>query len=206
MSSTSKARLAVAGAASAALLLLAGTGTADARPVAAPDRRPAAVAAAPSYATWIADVTAVTTPAAEYLGRRLSVPGGRTAIVLDIDNTSLETYYSGGITTPAVKPVLALATLAKAKGAAVFFVSDRTEVLRWPTEGNLKTVGYPLDRLYLRPLFNFDPVQTNKTKARAAIEQAGYTIVANIGNNPTDLDGGHAERTFKLPDYNGTLS
>jgi hypothetical protein len=58
----------------------------------------------------------------------------------------------------------------------------------------------------MRPLFNFDPVQTNKTKARAAIEAQGYTIVANIGNNTTDLDGGYAERTFKLPDYNGALS
>ncbi|MEV5716577.1 HAD family acid phosphatase [Amycolatopsis mediterranei] len=199
MSSTSKARLAVAGVASSVLLLLGSAGTADARSAAAP-------AAAPAYATWIADVTAVTTPAADYLGRRLDTPGGRTAIVLDIDNTSLETYYSGGITTPAVKPVLALAELAESKGAAVFFVSDRTELLRWPTEGNLKAVGYPIDGLYLRPLFNFDPVQANKTKARTAIEQAGYTIVANVGNNRTDLDGGHAERTFKLPDYDGVLS
>ncbi|MGW5745300.1 HAD family acid phosphatase [Amycolatopsis sp. NPDC003861] len=200
--SPSKARLAVAGTASAVLLLLGSAGVADA----AVARPAATAAAAPSYATWVADVTAVTTPAADYLTQRLAVPGGRTAIVLDIDNTSLETYYNGGFTTPAVKPVLALAKLAQAKGAAVFFVSDRTEVLRWPTEGNLKAVGYPDDGLYLRPLFNFDPVQTNKTKARIAIEQAGYTIVANIGNNTTDLDGGHAERTFKLPDYNGALS
>ncbi|WP_410643728.1 HAD family acid phosphatase [Amycolatopsis sp. lyj-346] len=193
----------MAGTASAVLLLLGSAGAAEARPAATPA---AVSAAAPAYATWIADVTAVATPATDYLTQRLAVPGGRTAIVLDIDNTSLETHYSGGLTTPAVKPVLALAKLAKAKGAAVFFVSDRTEVIRWPTEGNLKAVGYPVNGLYLRPLFNFDPVQTNKTKARIAIEQAGYAIVANIGNNVTDLDGGHAERTFKLPDYNGALS
>ncbi|MEV6830995.1 HAD family acid phosphatase [Amycolatopsis sp. NPDC051102] len=204
MSSISKARLVAAGVASSVLLMLGSAGAADARPAA--DWQATAAASAPAYATWIADVTAITTPAAQYLEQRLGVPGGRPAIVLDIDNTSLETYYSGGLTTPAVKPVLALATLAKAKGTAVFFVSDRTELLRWPTEGNLKAVGYAFDGLYLRPLFNFDPVQANKTKARAAIEQAGYTIVANIGNNTTDLDGGHAERTFKLPDYGGTLS
>ncbi|WP_103354368.1 HAD family acid phosphatase [Amycolatopsis sp. CA-128772] len=203
MSSTSKARLAVAGAASAALLLLGSAGVADARP--GSDAQAVAAVADPAYATWIADVAAVTTPAAGYLEQRLGVPGGRNAVVLDIDNTSLETYYSGGITTPAVKPVLALATLAKAKGAAVFFVSDRTELLRWPTEGNLKAVGYAFDGLSLRPLFTFDPVQATKTKTRAAIDQAGYTIVANVGNNLTDLDGGHAERTFKLPDYNGVL-
>jgi predicted secreted acid phosphatase len=182
---------------------------AAAQPITAPDLSAAmssTIAAAPPYAAWIADVTVVTTQATDYLDQRLPGQGGRAAIVLDIDNTSLETYYSGGITTPAVKPVLSVATLAKAKGAAVFFVTDRTELIEWPTEGNLVTVGYPVDGLYLRPLFNFDPVQANKTKARIAIEQAGYTIVANIGNNRTDLDGGHAERTFKLPDYDGALS
>jgi len=39
-----------------------------------------------------------------------------------------------------------------------------------------------------------------KTPARVEIEQAGYTIIANIGDQPSDLAGGHAERTFLLPD------
>lgn len=33
----------------------------------------------------------------------------------------------------------------------------------------------------------------------------GYTIVANIGNNWTDPNGGYAQAAFKLPDYNGLL-
>ena len=45
-----------------------------------------------------------------------------------------------------------------------------------------------------------------KTAARTEIERRGYRIVANIGNNDTDLTGGHADRTFKLPDYDGRLS
>ncbi|WP_346197467.1 HAD family acid phosphatase [Couchioplanes caeruleus] len=51
----------------------------------------------------------------------------------------------------------------------------------------------------------FQRHQTLKTNARIAIERRGYTIVASIGNSATDLGGGHAERTFKLPDYNGQL-
>jgi HAD superfamily, subfamily IIIB (Acid phosphatase) len=31
-------------------------------------------------------------------------------------------------------------------------------------------------------------------------EQAGYTIVANVGDQPSDLQGGHAEKRFLLPD------
>ena len=52
----------------------------------------------------------------------------------------------------------------------------------------------------------FDEVSAYKTGKRAEIEARGYTIIANIGNSPTDLVGGHAERTVKLPDYNGKLS
>ncbi|QUQ66094.1 HAD superfamily, subfamily IIIB (Acid phosphatase) [Kutzneria sp. CA-103260] len=185
-------RLAAIG--TAAGLLTMGAGAANAAP-----------AAAPSEATWLSDVTAVTDQASAYLQQRLSTPGGKTAIVLDIDNTSLETHYHP-FTMPAVPPTLALVELAKSKGASVFFVTDRFEVLRTPTKSSLTGVGYPVDGLSMRPNFNTDPVQVNKTNARAAIEAQGYTIVANIGNNTTDLDGGHAERTFKLPDYDGALS
>ena len=159
-------------------------------------------------AQWLSDVAAVTGPAQAYIDGRVAAntSGAKLAIVLDIDNTSLESYYHPLLTTPATPPVLALAKLAKADGAAVFFVTDRTEFIRSLTQDNLSGVGFPVDGLSMRPLFNFDPAQVNKTKARAAIEAQGYTIVANIGNNTTDLDGGHAERTFKLPDYDGALS
>lgn len=39
-----------------------------------------------------------------------------------------------------------------------------------------------------------------KAPIRAEIEQAGYTILANIGDQPSDLKGGHAEKGFLLPD------
>ena len=34
---------------------------------------------------------------------------------------------------------------------------------------------------------------------RAQIEQQGYTIIANLGDQPSDLAGGYAERTYQLP-------
>ena len=51
----------------------------------------------------------------------------------------------------------------------------------------------------------FDEVSKYKTAKRAEIEANGYKIIANIGNTPTDMVGGHAEKTFKLPDYDGKL-
>jgi hypothetical protein len=68
-------------------------------------------------------------------------------------------------------------------------------------------VGYPVSGLYVRDLPDlFGEVSEYKTSKRAEIEAKGYTIIANIGNRPTDLVGGHAERTFQLPDYDGQLS
>ncbi len=38
-----------------------------------------------------------------------------------------------------------------------------------------------------------------KAPQRQAIESEGYTIIANMGDQPSDLDGGFSERTFLLP-------
>jgi len=161
--------------------------------------------ALPSYATWIADVTEVAEDAAEYLDDRLPDRSVKAAIVLDIDNTALQTQYKPGLTSPATGPVLAAARQARADGAAVFFVTARPEILRLQTQINLRSVGYTIAGLHMRPWFDGRPDAALKTAARTEIERQGYTIVANIGNNVSDLSGGHAERTFKLPDYDGQL-
>jgi hypothetical protein len=163
---------------------------------------PANAAALPSRATWLADVQAVTDQAAGYLDGRLPASGIRAAIVLDIDNTALQSKYKPYDATPSV---LALARQARADGAAVFFVTARPEIIEAATEINLSVVGYQWTDIYTRPTFDFSDNQTLKTKARIDIEKRGYTIVANVGNSATDLGGGHAERTFKLPDYDGQL-
>ena len=38
-----------------------------------------------------------------------------------------------------------------------------------------------------------------KSGARKAIEQRGFTILANVGDQQSDLAGGYSERTYKLP-------
>ena len=38
-----------------------------------------------------------------------------------------------------------------------------------------------------------------KSGARAAIEQQGYRIIANVGDRYSDLAGGHEDVGFKLP-------
>ncbi|MGW6917531.1 HAD family acid phosphatase [Kitasatospora sp. NPDC054939] len=161
------------------------------------------------YTTWLKDVQVVADAAKAHVQARVpqGATGFRPAIVLDIDNTSLETDYTPSYPTPAVAAVLDVAKTAHARGVKVFFVTARPDFIDWFTRYNLEKVGYPVDGLYGRNFLDlFEETGTFKTNKRIDIESEGYTIIANIGNNTTDLVGGHAEKAFKLPDYGGQLS
>ncbi|WP_327726439.1 hydrolase [Streptomyces sp. NBC_00487] len=192
-----------------AVLGLGASMTAAVPAAAAPSEAAVAAAAEVDYATWQTDVKAVVDTATPYIQQRTANSAGKKlAIVFDIDNTTLESHYTPWyqLPTPALKPSLALAKYAKSRGVAVFFVTARPGIIESVTEWNLETVGYPVDGLYVRDLPDlFAEVSAYKTASRADIESDGYTIIANVGNNTTDLVGGHAERTYKLPDYDGLL-
>ncbi len=142
----------------------------------------------------------------------------KLAIVLDIDETSLSNYADmleldfggkvqeineaeGAGTDPAIAPTLELFRYAKANHVAVFFVTGRTENYRRATEKNLQNVGYEnWDGLFLKPEdYHEKSAAPYKIKTREQIEQQDYTIVLSIGDQQSDLSGGHAEKTFKLP-------
>ncbi|MEU3777330.1 HAD family acid phosphatase [Streptomyces sp. NPDC032472] len=205
-------------AAAAAGLLLGPAASAEAAP--ATTSSATATSSAPGgnaallgidYAAWKRDVAAVMAPARPYVEQRIAqAPAGeKPAIVLDIDNSSLETdfHWFWTVPTPAIAEVRDLTRYANEHGVAIFFVTARPGIIASLTERNLRQVGYPVSGLYVRDLPDlFHEVSAYKTAKRAEIEARGYTIIANIGNNQSDLVGGHAERTFKLPDYNGKLS
>ncbi|MEW2138294.1 HAD family acid phosphatase [Streptomyces sp. NPDC005409] len=217
---TRMSRTAAAGvAAAAAVLTLVPATAAQAAPVTA-SASASASASAPGgnaailgidYGTWQRDVASVIDAARPAIEQRIaaSPAGEKPAIVLDIDNTSLETdfHWFWTFPTPAISKVRDLTRYANERGVAIFFVTARPGIIHSLTERNLKAVGYPVSGLYVRDLPDlFDEVSAYKTGKRAEIEALGYTIIANIGNSPTDLVGGHAERTVKLPDYDGKLS
>ena len=105
---------------------------------------------------------------------------------------------------PAITPTRDLFDLAKAEHVTVFFITGRSEgaIERAATETNLHRAGYGGWRhLYLRTkAFAEDrSVASFKTWARGEIEAQGYTIIANVGDQWSDLENGRAERAFKLP-------
>jgi hypothetical protein len=137
---------------------------------------------------------------------------GKPAIVLDIDETSLSNYTSlaasgfssAGLVAPAVggtgtaiAPTLALYKDATSHGVAVFFITGRPPAIQSQTEANLRAQGYDKWKG-----ISFKPgggTEAFKSAERAKIEHQGYDIVVNMGDQESDLDGGHADRAFKLP-------
>ncbi|WP_405817801.1 hydrolase [Streptomyces sp. NBC_01390] len=203
-------RIGLTAAAAVAAVTLAGPGTAEAATTATSTTTASAAAAEDvSYATWQQDCQAVMDQALPYLKQRIAAASTseKPAIVFDIDNTTLETDFGFSYPSPANAPVLKVAQYAQDHGVALFFVTARPDIIKPFTQYNLTHVGYDVTGLYVRNLIDlFKNVADYKTAQRVDIESKGYTIIANIGNSATDLSGGHAEKTYKLPDYDGQLS
>jgi predicted secreted acid phosphatase len=195
----------------AAMLVPAG-GAALADEPAAP-ASPEAIVAYRDSGEWEADTTKVVNRARRYVRRHLGDPGDRPAIVLDIDDTSLSNYEClkaagfdrSGSDCPQVRPAipqtLELFRWARKRGVAVFFVTGRREAARTTTAANLREVGYRGGwRLKMRP--NRQPARRRdgwKARTREAIVRSDYRILASLGDQWSDLDGGWAHRRFKLP-------
>jgi predicted secreted acid phosphatase len=103
---------------------------------------------------------------------------------------------------PPIDPTLDVFRSARDLGIAVFFITGRPESQRAATERNLAAAGYRgYERLYLVPNgAHFTSAADFKAPIRARIEGMGYTILANVGDQPSDLAGGHARKSFLLPD------
>ena len=163
-------------------------------------------------------------------GHGHNAPSGTPAILLDIDDTTLNTYsyeiYSNFVFNPTTNaafvnasvfpPVPGMPDLVKhavADGYQVFFLTGRPVSQTAGTVTNLTNAGYPTpdsSHLFLKDLTapwlascaTSTPVCTTtqyKSLTRQHIESLGYDIVANFGDQFSDLNGGFADATFKVP-------
>jgi hypothetical protein len=133
---------------------------------------------------------------------------------------------------PAVPGMVDLATTAEREGYAIFYLTGRGAAQELATLGNLTADGIGVDAGFPKPTTLSDgedglftkPAVANypdylqaacagdpngscttihyKSATRAHIESLGYEIVGNFGDQFSDLKGGHADRTFKLPNPN----
>ncbi len=186
-----------------------------------------------AYANEMADLEA---DAEKYLDHTAKVDqhkpkhkdSGTPAILLDVDDTTLNTYnyeiyssfvfnsttnaaFANAAAFPAVPGMPALVAHAASEGYTVFFLTGRPEAQRAGTVTNLTNAGYATptnDHLYLKDQVNqpwlssCSPTCTTtqyKSLTRQHIESLGYDIVANFGDQFSDLRGGFADETFKVP-------
>jgi hypothetical protein len=113
----------------------------------------------------------------------------------------------------ALDPTLRLFKAAQSKNVSIFFITGRKcedtrkkgvcdpdDALLAATEANLRKAGYSgWAGLALKPKSDSSPVQQFKTATRKQITEQGYTIIADVGDQYSDLNGGYSERVFKLP-------
>ena len=194
----------------AALIALAAAGAARADEPKAP-APPDEIVAYRDSGEWKADTVRQVRRARAVLRRHLD--DRRPAIVLDIDDTSLSNYgclkavgfdraaADCAADLPAIPQTLRLYRYARRHHVAVFFVTGRRARARDDTVDNLRAEGYTRWKgLRMRP--DDQPASRRdgwKARTRRAIERRGYRIVVNVGDQRSDLDGGHALRRFKLP-------
>jgi acid phosphatase len=173
------------------------------------------------------DVAQVLTKAQKFIAGRADKVT-KPAIVLDVDETSLSNWpqlaandfgyipagpcdalpagpcgvrnWEASGRAEVILPTLTLFQQARALGVAVFFISGRPESEREATSNNLRKAGYEdWAGLLLRPPTSTGSPAPFKTGERQKITAQGYTIIANIGDQPSDLAGGYSGRTFLVP-------
>jgi acid phosphatase len=95
---------------------------------------------------------------------------------------------------------LAFYKAARAADVEVVFITGRKESDRPGTEKNLKAAGMgDYAGLWLKPNDGKMTTEQFKTETRRRLQVEGRVIIANLGDQESDLAGGFAERTFKLP-------
>nr|WP_232220795.1 HAD family acid phosphatase [Legionella tunisiensis] len=81
------------------------------------------------------------------------------------------------------------------------FVTGRPLSELKATRANLLRAGFNhWAGLYLRPdTYRQPSITPFKTQARKSIANQGYTVIASIGDQDSDLKGGFMQKGFKLP-------
>ncbi len=119
---------------------------------------------------------------------------------------------TSGCVFPATPGMVGLEKYAEGLGYTVFFLTGRPVSQMTGTIENLTSVGYDVDpaNVYLKDLNaswlsscgHSTPACTTiqyKSLTRQYIESQGYDIVANFGDQFSDLEGGFADQTSKIP-------
>ena len=159
-----------------------------------------------------------------WIERRATKPGdpgraltSKLAVVFDIDETIvsnlphmramdfgyLPAAWSEWLDrgeAPAIEPVREIYRRVRELGLSVIFITGRRERERVGTEKNLRAIGVEeYAMIFFKPDESKETSEKFKTDIRSRLVSEGWVIIANLGDQESDLAGGFAEKTFKLP-------
>lgn len=164
-------------------------------------------------------LAAAAAPAQAWIEQRAArrAPGGKLTVVFDLDETLLLNFphirrqdfgytsavWSAWVNEAAAAPIVPVREVyrtARRLGVDVVYITGRRERDRAGTERNLRAIDCA-DHVSLicKPDADSRTSGVFKTEARQRLAAGGRVIIANIGDQESDLAGGYAERTFKLP-------
>lgn len=103
---------------------------------------------------------------------------------------------------PALPESLRLYKKLRPLGIKVVFITGRPEAQRKVTKANLRNVGFhSWKELICRGSSETGTAVVYKSQERKRLEESGYRIIGNIGDQWSDILGTNTgARTFKLPD------
>ena len=168
--------------------------------------------------SYDAEVRRVADRAINHIRARAASGQTNLAVVLDIDDTAISTWgrlmkddfarkdemFVAWVNThvdPPIQPILNLYQECQRLGVKVFFITGRRTALAERTRVTLAGAGYTNPAaIYFRPESDRAKFMAPfKTGVRREITGQGFLIIANLGDQDSDLAGGYAERVFKLP-------
>lgn len=163
------------------------------------------------------EIATVATMAKAWVEERAARGGARLTIVFDLDETLISNWLHLQVQdfgyvpvewnrwveeakAPAIDSVREVYRTARRNGVDVVFITGRREAARAGTERNLRAIDCADHvALFCKPADDKGTSAAYKTSVRKRLVAEGRTIIANLGDQESDLSGGFAERTFKLP-------
>lgn len=100
-------------------------------------------------------------------------------------------------------PLVELYRALQSRGIRMIILTGRSGLTRDVTLDNLRAIGVDgWDHAIFREPYSIDqyaPAQEYKSRQRTRLANAGYTVVANVGDQESDLVGPHSGIAIKLP-------
>ena len=142
------------------------------------------------------------------------------AAVFDVDETAVSNYshiasmdfgfrldiWNNWVregAAPAIPQVRKLYDALRAKGVKIIFLTGRMDEFVPATRKNLAEQGYEVyDTLITREKNDgFQSTGAFKTATREKLDGSGYHIIMCVGDQESDMLGGHTGIKVKIPDY-----